>query len=165
MRKYILSFLKTFMLFISINFCFALIPVKLGFNFTKSVHCMVYLYKPVIPQKEKFFKNELVMFRPPLDFGVLGPKVTRMIFLKRIAALPGDYLYCSELGCSVNGKPVGKMPARDKMNSVKTFIGFVPGGFFAPMGENERSYDVKFGGIVPIKTIRGKVIKCLLKSG
>ena len=165
MKKYFLNFIKIFIFFIFLNFCFALIPIKLGFNLTRSVHCIVYLYKPVCPQKEKYFRNELVMFQPPWDFGILGDKVHKMFFLKKIGALSGDYLFCSELGCVVNEKSIGEIPAIDKMNSVKKYIGFIPPGFFAPIGESKRSYDVKFGGIVPINKIRGKVIKCLLKSG
>ena len=151
------------------NYVYSLIfPYRIGLNTTHSIKCRLYIYKPLSKkeiEKMPLFRGEYVLFQPPIGYGVLGGDVWKMIFLKRVGAIGGDYLACNEYGCIVNDKyRIGKELPVDKRNSAFNFYGYVPFDYFVPVGESVRSYDTRFAGFVNKNRIKGIVVGCLWKS-
>lgn len=156
---------KTILLFVGINILFNLLPFRLGYNHTNSIKCKIFSYKHLKTNEQipALSKSKLLLFKPTINYGILGLDVWNMNFLKRVGAKSGDYLICSQFGCYLpdKGKYIGSPIPKDKNTTYYSFYGFMPPGFFAPIGDVERSYDIRIAGIVSTDRIDGVVIRCL----
>ena len=133
------------------------IPYRFGFQGSKSVSCDLFLFKT---RDFRVEKGDLVLFRVK-DYGPLADIVDGLILLKHVGALPGDFLVCHRGVCGTEDGIISPpIPPSLEPNAIE-IAGTIPMGFFAPVGEYERSYDVRFAGLAPLDGIEGKVVLCI----
>lgn len=77
--------------------------------------------------------------------------------LKKVGAMPGDTVSIREEGLYINGEYIGPVLTEDRQGQPlprlrDTFI--IPEGFFFPISSYERSFDGRYFGMVPIKSIQ-----------
>ena len=103
-------------------------------------------------------RNDVIVFIYPVD--------TSKDFIKRVIGLPGDKVEILGHRVSINGKPFDdkygfhaspetRITNGDKETKFGPIV--VPEGHYFVMGDNrEHSYDSRFWGFVPSKSIKGK---------
>ena len=138
-----------------------LVPYRFGVQTTRSVACQFFLFKN---RDFRVKRGHLVLFRVPEDFGPLGDVVGKLTLMKHVAGLPGDYVACAPfMGCRINGRAIPE-PALHLQTSMRITIGTIPPYLFAPLGETDRSYDFRFGGLASLTDVQGVVIRCLISE-
>ncbi len=114
-----------------------------------------FLYRWKVPQRQ-----EIVVFTYPVD--------KKLDFIKRVIGLPGDTVEIVNKKVFVNGKPLQEpyvqftdreiypkeISPRDNFGPVK-----VPEGQIFVLGDNrDQSYDSRFWGFVPLRSLKGKAL-------
>lgn len=151
-----------------VGVCFALVrlsPLGLKIQTSNSVACKALITYKGTWDAHVFDRFGLVVFDPE-GYGPLADflKKKGLLLLKHPYGMGGDYLFCTEWGCKVNGIPVGAPLPPDKQQAAWIFAGYIPSFLFAPLGETERSYDMRFAGLAPITAIKEVGIACLYAS-
>lgn len=129
-------------------------PIKLAYTFDKSIS-----YKWWIEVKgfKTIQKGDYVSFKPPVENEYTKGKV----LVKKVACNEGEYLYVKGLDYYCNGVYLGRARTTDsKGRPVSPFVfnGEIPKGYLFVMGENERSYDSRYMGLIPKSNIQAKLI-------
>ena len=148
--------------------CFVLVrfsPLSLKIQTSNSVACKALITYKGTWDEYNFDRFGLVVFDPE-GYGPLADSLKErgLLLLKHPYGMGGDYLFCTEWGCKVNGIPVGAPLPPDKQQAAWIFAGYIPSFLFAPLGETERSYDVRFAGLASIEAIKELGIACLYAS-
>ena len=130
---------------------------RFAFTFTNSVNHSLFYLEP----GKKPSRWDYVIFKIPEH---INPDVVKEIkifkakfFIKQAACLPGDRLttkgdeffcngafLCRAKKKSLTGKPLKHF----------VFNGVIPKGFFFAYGSNKDSYDSRYFGLVPLKSVR-----------
>lgn len=81
--------------------------------------------------------------------------------IKQVACLPGDKLDVKKSKFYCNGKYLGKAKKRaldgERLTHFK-FDGVIPKGYFFAYGKDKNSFDSRYFGLVPMKSIIAKAI-------
>lgn len=133
-------------------------------NTSPSVTKGIYFVVPKMFARE-YEKDDMVIFNPPVDVkafmverGYVMPKDS---LLKEIKALENDRFTVDDRFIQINGKYAGTISTIDSRGrEIKPFYGdhTVEKGYFLPMGTAVNSYDGRYFGCVPLKSIKNKVI-------
>lgn len=133
-------------------------------NTSPSVTRGIYFVVPKMFAGE-YEKGDMVIFNPPADVktfmvdrGYIMPKDS---LLKQIKALEGDRFTVDDRFIQIDGEYAGTISTIDSNGrEIKPFYGehTVEKGYFLPMGTAVNSYDGRYFGCVPLKSIKNKVI-------
>lgn len=97
-------------------------------------------------------KGDYVSFKPPIENHYTKNKV----LVKEVACDEGEYLYVRGLDYYCQGQYLGRARETDSQgNPVSPFIwnDRIPKGYFFALGENERSYDSRYMGLIPKENV------------
>lgn len=124
-------------------------PIKLVYTFDNSMpyHWWIEVY----PFREPRV-GDVVLIEPPEDEYTRGK-----LLVKRIVCGEGDYISTNGLEYYCNGKYLGKARTTDsKGRPVKhAFLNqYIGKGYYFVMGENERSYDSRYFGLIERERIK-----------
>jgi len=115
---------------------------------------------------EKPLRGDVVIFNPPIE----GRE--NELFIKRVAAVAGDYFEIKENQLYINGTAVSESYINSINNNksnnkaFKYLKGRVPEGYVFLLGDNrDISNDSRVFGFVPIENIKGKAITKLSPIG
>jgi len=159
-KRILLTTVVFTLLYAGFEYLKTVLPWTFGVQITKSIDCDVFLYRRWGVKPEEIERGDLVLFRIE-NYGVLSDAVGRFLLIKHYGGAPGDFLSCGERGCLLNGEPLGAPIPESLSPNFFPVTGIIPPGFFAPVGDDERSYDVRLAGLVPISAISGRVVLCL----
>ena len=108
-------------------------------------------------------RGEIVLFRPPSRLAkILHTEGTDQVvlrrndlFIKRVAAIPGDTIAVSRDGIRVNGRIVDKSIAGSPDVSPRK----IPEGYLFVLGDNpDNSVDSRYWGLLPVKCVVGRPV-------
>lgn len=133
-------------------------PIKLAYTFDNSMpyHWWIEVY----PFREPKV-GDVVLIEPPEDEYTKGK-----LLVKRIVCGEGEYIATNGLEYYCNGRYLGKARTTDsKGRPVKhVFLNqYIEKGYYFVMGENERSYDSRYLGL--IERVRIKKLMYPLAKG
>lgn len=129
-------------------------PIKLAYTFDVS---LPYKWWIEISWFDLIQKGDYVSFKPPIENEYTKGKV----LVKKVVCVEGEYLYVKGLDYYCNGVYLGRARTTDsKGRPVSPFVfnGEIPKGYLFVMGENERSYDSRYMGLIPKSNIQAKLI-------
>ena len=139
---------------------FLLYPQLVFINVTASIPLGIYVRIPATT----FRDGDIVVYEPPEDMKQLAVengwlKSERFYFIKKIAT--SGTVYSVGVRFSINGMDAGPVveqtPRGIELPSHKgTHI--VPEGSFLPYGTNQYSFDGRYEGTVPMKSIIARVV-------
>lgn len=137
-------------------------------NLSPSVPCGIYFVVPKIFQAD-YKKGDVVLFEVPAkikQFMTQRKYIDKNTYLlKQMQALEGDTYYVDDKAIYINNKYVGNISTKDSLGrKINPQYGkhYIDKGYFLPMGSDEKSYDGRYFGEVPIKNIKNKVIPLII---
>jgi len=151
--------------FVAFLFLLDFIFNHLSYSFTNSVGYNLFY---VTKRFQEIKKGDYVMFvMPSANIKILKEEIKKFktnIAVKQVACMPGDRITVKNRMFYCNGYYLGTAKTKAKTGEPLAYFNFngtIPDGYFFAFGSNPDSYDSRYFGLVPFKSVLMKAYPIL----